>query len=392
MQYERTAVSEVQLRNVGSRFAILGDFVSGAPYGSGHINDTFAVAYNQAGTPVRYVFQRINHGVFRDPVALMDNIARVTQHNQQTLDSASGGVLDRSRRGLTVVPARDGNPYVRDDASYYWRCYLFLENAKTYDQIENTTQAYQVAAAFGRFQQLLSDLGGERLHETIPDFHNTAQRYQTLLDAVERDPLNRAKDVKAEIDFFTQRESDTHLLLDLQQQGLLPERVTHNDCKLNNVMLDDETGAGICVIDLDTVMPGLALYDFGDMVRTATSPALEDEPDVSKVKMQMPMFEALVKGYLHGTGEMLTAEEIEQIPFSGKLITLTIGIRFLTDYLEGDKYFKVHRDGHNLDRCRTQIALVSSIESQHDAMHAVVAALTHVRVTDSDCASTRSPK
>ena len=373
MQYERTLVSEEHLKIVGSRFTILGDFVTGASFGSGHINDSFAVTYHQAGTPVRYVFQRINHGVFIDPVGLMDNIARVTGHNQKALESAGGNVSDRSRRGLTIVPAYDGEPYVRDDAGYYWRCFLFLENAKTYDQIENAAQAYQAAAAFGRFQQLLADLGGPRLHETIPDFHHTSKRFQTLLETVDRDPCNRAIEVKKEIEFFTQREPDTRRLLDLHQQGLLPERVTHNDCKLNNVMLDKETGAGLCVIDLDTVMHGLALYDFGDLVRTATSPALEDEPDVSKVTMQMPMFQSLVQGYLHGTGEMLTAEEIEQIPFSGKLITLEIGIRFLTDFLEGDKYYKVHRDGHNLDRCRTQIALVSSIEKQLDAMHAVVA-------------------
>lgn len=370
MKFERTPVSQEQLKTLVSRFDLHGDFESGTPYGSGHINDTFAVNLNQGGTVVRYIFQRINHGIFTNPVQLMDNIARVCAHNLETCEAL--GLPERSRRVLTVIPGRDGLPYVLDADNYYWRCYIFIEKSKTYDQIKNRTQAYEAAKAFGSFQQLLADLGGGRLHETIPDFHNTRVRYQTLVRAIEADTHNRAASVCEEIDFFTAREADTGRLLSLMDDGILPERVTHNDCKLNNVMIDDATGEGICVIDLDTVMPGLVLYDFGDMVRTATSPALEDEPDTSKVTMQMPMFEALVQGYLAGAGSMLCEAELNELPFAGKLITMETGIRFLTDYLQGDQYFKIHREQHNLDRCRTQIALVESIEAQHEAMSAAV--------------------
>ncbi|WPJ95528.1 aminoglycoside phosphotransferase family protein [Coraliomargarita algicola] len=370
MKYERTPVSLDHLKSVASMFQLYGDFVEGAPYGSGHINDTFAVTLNQGGATMRYIFQRINHGIFTNPVQLMENIARVCQHNLQSCQQT--GAEDCSRRALNIVPARDGKPYVHDDTGYCWRCYIFIEKAKTYDQIESEAQAYQAAKAFGAFQQLLSNLGGERLHETIPNFHNTVARYQNMIRAIEADVCNRAASVRDEINFLTARENDAGRLLKMLEAGQLPERITHNDCKLNNVMIDDETGEGICVIDLDTAMPGLALYDFGDMVRTATSPALEDEPDTSKVIMQMPMFEALAKGYIAGSGSMLCTTELEELSFAGKLITMETGIRFLTDYLEGDQYFKTHREGHNLDRCRTQIALVKSIEEQQEAMNAVV--------------------
>ncbi|MDQ8206690.1 aminoglycoside phosphotransferase family protein [Coraliomargarita sp. SDUM461003] len=370
MKFERTPVSQDQLKSVTQAFALYGDFVSGAPYGSGHINDTFAIHVNQGGSLLRYIFQRINHGIFQNPAELMDNIARVCAHNLAVSERAE--IADSSRRVMSIIPARSGEPYVRDADGYYWRCYVFIEQAKTYDQIESPQQAFEAAKAFGDFQQLLADIGGERLHETIPDFHNTAARYQNLVRAIEADPCNRAASVRDEIAFFTQREKDASRLLRMMEAGQLPERVTHNDCKLNNVMIDDETGAGICVIDLDTTMPGLALYDFGDLVRTATSPALEDEPDTSKVVMQMPMFEALVKGYLQGTGSMLNSHELAELPFAGKLITLETGMRFLADYLEGDQYFKIKREGHNLDRCRTQIALVQSIEQQFEAMNDMV--------------------
>jgi len=370
MKYERTAVSQATIKYVASQFQILGDFIGGEPYGSGHINDTFSVSFCQGGALVRYIFQRINHGIFQDPEGLMDNIQRVTAQSAQVMKGSGEGQI--SRKTLTVISSRDGKPYVVDPTGYYWRSYIFIEKAKTYDRIENEKQAYEAAKAFGQFQGMVADMKGERLNETIPDFHNTKKRYQALMRAIEKDACNRAAGVKAEIEFFTEREADTRRLIELLENGLLPERVAHNDCKLNNVMIDDETGEGVCVIDLDTVMPGLSLYDFGDMVRTATSPALEDEPDVSLVTMQMPMFEALVKGFIRGAGEALCAEELAQMPFSGKLITMETGIRFLTDYLEGDQYFKTHREGHNLDRCRTQIALVRSIEAQLEAMDAVV--------------------
>ncbi len=266
----------------------------------------------------------------------------------------------------------DGRPFVRDADGWYWRCYPFIEGARTYDVIENESQAFEAARAFGDFQRLAASVPGERLRETIPNFHNTRARFERLREMVEADPLGRLEDVWAEWDFVQSRESVVDALLDLQASGAIPERITHNDTKLNNVMIDDTTGTGICVIDLDTVMPGLALYDFGDMVRTSTSPALEDEPDVSKVMMQMPMFRALVRGYLAAGREFLNDAEVGALPISGKVITLETGMRFLTDHLEGDVYFKTKRPDHNLDRCRTQFALVERIEVSEAEMARVV--------------------
>jgi hypothetical protein len=303
--------------------------------------------------------QRINHLIFKNPAALMENIRRVTAH----LGQKSDGQSHPSRRVLTLIPARDGQSFYRDEQGNHWRVYIFIEKARTFDAVETAQQAFQAAKAFGQFQKLLADLPSPRLHDTIPDFHHTPKRFAALEKAIEADVANRALVAKEEIAFALRRPAVTSLLLEAH----LPERVTHNDTKFNNVMLDDATGEGICVIDLDTVMPGLALYDFGDMVRTTTSPAKEDERDLSKVTMQFPMFEALARGYL-SAADFLTPPEKKLLPFSGQLITLEIGLRFLTDFLAGDTYFKVHRDGQNLDRCRTQFKLVESIEEQEAAM------------------------
>jgi hypothetical protein len=267
-----------------------------------------------------------------------------------------------------LIPARDGRPFVCDDENNYWRAYLFIEKARTYDAVESPAQAFEAAKAFGHFQKLLADLPPPGLHHTIPDFHNTPKRFAVLEAAIKADIADRVKLVHPEIKLAMQRKTMTSLLLDAK----LPERVTHNDTKFNNVMLDDLTGEGICVIDLDTVMPGLALYDFGDMVRTTTSPAKEDELDSSKVKMQFTMFESLVKGYLTSAGEFLTKAEKQLLVLSGKLITFEIGIRFLSDFLMGDIYFRIHRPCHNLDRCRTQFKLMESMEQQEEQMNKLV--------------------
>lgn len=350
------------------RFRILGTRRSVAPYGSGHINDTFASIYDQAGTRVRYIHQRINGTVFDRPDQLMENVERVTRHQR----TKYRGSPDASRSHLVLVPTKNDRPYHIDDSGSYWRTYLFVEGAKTYNVVQTEAQAESAAAAFARFQRDLSDLPGSPPHETIRDFHHSPKRLAELERAVAEDPENRAAEAAAEIDFVSRREKDLRLLLELKEAGELPERVTHNDTKLNNVMLDLETGRGVCVIDLDTVMPGIVHYDFGDLVRSSTSPAAEDEPDVSKVTMRLPMFEALVRGYLREAGAFLTDTEVRYLPFAGRLMTLTIGVRFLTDFLRGDVYFKTDRTSHNLDRCRTQFALVSSMESQADAMEDVV--------------------
>lgn len=359
------------IQSIGRHFRIHGDFLEAAPYGSGHINDTYAAVYSQAGTRVRYIVQRVNTHVFKEPEKLMDNIRRVTEH--------LGGAYARDPRGsqrtLTLLLTRDGASCHRDDAGNVWRVYLFIEGACTCDVVESTAQAFQVACAFGLFQKQLVDLPGPRLHETICDFHYTPARFAALEKAIAADSHNRARLAKAEIEWVLRHRELAGVLAGLLERGMIPERITHNDTKLNNVMLDAATGEGLCVIDLDTVMPGLALYDFGDMVRTSTSPAEEDERDLSKVTMQMPMFEALVRGYLSTAGEFLTPVERDHLVLSGKLITFEIGIRFLADFLAGDTYFKVHRAGHNLDRCRTQFALVESIETQEDQLQRLVSGL-----------------
>lgn len=352
-----------KLRDIGANFVLHGEYISSEPYGSGHINDTFAVTFDQGGTPVRYIFQRINHTIFKDPAALMDNIVRVTDH-QRTKCGAS----EPSRRAMTVIHANDGLPYICDVEGNYWRVYIMIEKARTYDVLESKDQAFQAAKAFGEFQKQLVDIPGGRLNETIPDFHNTPKRFENFVKALDADSENRAKHAEKEIEFFLSKKEMASKLLELSAEGLIPERITHNDTKLNNVMIDDVTGEGLCVIDLDTVMPGLALYDFGDMVRTGTSPAEEDERDPSKVTMRMEMFEALAGGYLSSASDFLTETEIEYLPFSGKLITYEIGLRFITDFLQGDVYFKTHRENHNLDRCRTQMKLVQSIEEQEETM------------------------
>ena len=361
-----TSQTSYPLPAVLDRFEIAGDFVSACPYGSGHINDTFAATFNQGGTPVRYILQRINHQIFKNPPALMDNIVRVTDHIRARL--LETGAPDVSRRVLTLIPTRDGKRFLADDAGLFWRVYVFIERARTYDVIENTGQALEAARAFGRFQRALADLSGPRLHETIPGFHHTPTRFAALRAAVEQDTMNRAASVKAEIAFAFARESMANELVGRQAAGALRECVTHNDTKLNNVMLDDVSREGICVIDLDTVMPGLPLYDFGDMVRTATITAAEDERDLSRVGMAMPMFEALARGYLEAVGDWMSADEAALLPLAGKLLTYECGIRFLTDYLQGDRYFRIHRPDHNLDRCRTQFKLIACIEAQEDEM------------------------
>ena len=352
---------------IARQFQIHGEFRSAEPYGSGHINDTYCAHFDQAGVPVRYILQRINHNIFKNPVALMENVQRVTSH----LAAKVVGQPDSTRRVLTLISTREGRAWYVDADGNHWRVYLFIEKARTYDAVESAEQAFKAAKAFGQFQGMLADIPAPRLHDTIPDFHHTPKRFSTLENAIAADSANRAKLCQAEIDFALAHKPITSVLLDAN----LPERVTHNDTKFNNVMLDEATGEGICVIDLDTVMPGLALYDFGDMVRTTTSPAKEDELDLSKVQMQFPMFEALARGYMSSAGGFLTKGEKQQLAFSGKLITFEIGIRFLTDFLSGDVYFKVHHEGHNLDRCRTQFKLVESIEQQEAQMNKLVESL-----------------
>ena len=362
----RKSLLRNELRELAGQFQIPGEFLDGVPYGSGHINDTYAITFRQEGKKTRYILQRINHNIFKDPPAVMENIIRVTQHIRDKIQAQDAdNVL---RRVLTVIPTSKGESYHIDDSGDYWRAYIFIENATTYDTLQSPEQAYEAAKTFGEFQKTLIDLPSPPLKETILNFHSGPVRYQAFQRALEANSYNRAANAEKEISFLQSHSWIFDVIPEKVARGEMPVRTTHNDTKINNVMLDDETGEGVCVIDLDTVMPGSVLYDFGDLVRTVTSPTHEDELDLSKVKMHMHMFEKLARGYLAGAGDFLSESERSHLAFAGKLITLIIGTRFLTDYLEGDVYFKYRRDGHNLDRCRTQFKLVQSIIEQEEEM------------------------
>jgi Ser/Thr protein kinase RdoA (MazF antagonist) len=360
------AYAEKELQHISKQFQIYGEILHAETLKIGHINETYSATYDQGGTRVRYIHQKVNKNVFKHPPELMRNLMRVTTHIRHKLEAQAAE--DITRRSLIVIPTRDGQSHYRNSDGEFWRTFVFVEGTQTFEAVQSPAQAFEAGRAFGEFQLHLVDLPGERLTETIPDFHHTRKRFASFVEAVTKDHFNRAKDAKAEVAFALKHEEMVDVMLEAMDKGRVPERITHNDTKFNNVMLDTQTGRAMCVVDLDTVMPGCALYDFGDMVRTTTSPTLEDEPDLSKVKVQMPMFKKLAEGYLSAAGQFLTKSERALIPFSGKLITFEIGLRFLTDFLSGDTYFRIHRPDHNLDRCRTQFKLVGSIERQEEAM------------------------
>jgi len=349
------------------RFQIAGEFIQAELFGSGHINDSYCALFRQNGSDRRYLLQRINIHVFKNPVALMQNMERVTSHIAGLIEHEP----DHERRNLSLIKSDDGSSLHFDASGGCWRMMHFIERSQVLESLESPQQAFQIAAAFGRFQQQLASLPAPRLNDTIPDFHNTPKRFAALEAAIESDVLNRVQFAKEAIEYALTRKAVATVLLDAG----LPERITHNDTKSSNVLLDEVTGEGLCVIDLDTVMPGLALYDFGDMVRSMCSPAAEDERDLSRVDLQVPIFEALARGYLSTAGELLNGREKQFLTASGKLITFENGLRFLSDYLNGDTYYKVHREGQNLDRCRAQFKLVESIENQEEELNRLVESL-----------------
>lgn len=338
-------------------------------YGSGHINDTFRLTYETEKGVRRYILQRMNHEIFEKPVELMENIQNVTAWIREKV-ALSG--RDPERETLTVVPARDGKAYFVDSEGEYWRVYLFVEGTTSYDQVEKPDDFYESAVSFGHFQGLLADYPARTLHETIPDFHNTVKRFENFKKAVEKDACGRAREVSKEIQFVMEREDFTHTLCDLEASGEIPTRVTHNDTKLNNILIDNETGKGICVIDLDTVMPGLAVNDFGDSIRFGASTGAEDEPDLSKIWCDLTLYELYTRGFIEGCGGALTDAELDNLPTGAIMMTLECGMRFLTDYLEGDHYFKISREKQNLDRARTQFKLVKDMEEKLPEMKAIV--------------------
>lgn len=353
-----------------NHFLFEGRLISEGPYGSGHINDTFLLTFAIAEMgQIKVILQKMNTDVFTDPVSLMENIVGVTSHLRKKIIEAGG---DPERETLNVIPTKDGKSYYEDSEGGFWRAYKFITDSTSYDRVEKPEDFYQSAVAFGNFQRLLADYPAQTLHETIKGFHDTKARFAVFKKAVEEDRIGRAASVEKEIQFVLDREDIANYFSDLQAKGEIPLRVTHNDTKLNNIMIDNKSGKGICVIDLDTVMPGLAVHDFGDSIRFGASTAAEDEKNLDKVSCSMELFELYTKGYIEGCGGKLTPEEVALMPMGAKTMTFECGMRFLTDYLQGDTYFKIHRENHNLDRCRTQFKLVSDMEAKWDTMKAIV--------------------
>lgn len=339
-------------------------------YGSGHINDTFLVEFKQEDNSKKYyILQRMNDQIFGNTEALMENLVNVTSFLRKKI-LLQGGNPDRET--LNVILTKNQDRYYRDSENFCWRVLNFIEDAVSYDRVTDEAVFYESAVAFGNFQYLLSDYPAETLHEIIPDFHNTEKRFKALKEAAEKDVCGRKKEVEDELNFAYQREEIAPVLYDLMRSKEIPVRVTHNDTKLNNVMMDKETGKGICVVDLDTVMPGSAVLDFGDAIRFGANKADEDEQDLSKVSCDLDLFRIYTKGYLEGCKGSLTENEIKLLPLGAKLITYENGMRFLTDYLQGDVYYKTHREKQNLDRCRTQFKLVQDMEEKWDQMEDIV--------------------
>ncbi len=355
--------TESLIREIGVQFQLEGDIASSEAHGNGNVNDTFLLFCKNGDDLNRYTLQRINHEVFKNPEGLMDNFSRVTKHLQGKMADEKSG-----RQCLCVIPAKDGRSFHRESNGNYWRVTKFVDGGRSFEVPENTKQAYEAAKAFGEFQSKLTDLPGEPLIDTIPDFHNTRMRFESFRSSVDRDQANRGAEVTDLVEFAFGRED----LSDQIKGENFPVRVVHNDTKLNNVLLHKTSGEGMCVVDLDTVMPGCALHDFGDLVRTAACSALEDEIDLEKVRFQPEVFGAIVEGYLESAGDMLEPSEIEHLALAPQVITYELGLRFLADYLDGDLYFKVKRPGHNLHRARAQFKLLSSMEEHFAEMKEIV--------------------
>ncbi len=358
---------------VAAAFAIPGRWIASEPLRTGWINETWIAHFDVAGRPRRYVQQRINAHVFREPLRVMENVARVTAHVLGALERA--GTPERDRRALRLVPARDGTPCWMDAAGEIWRTWHYVEGASSRDVVTTPAEAAAAAEAFGRFQSQVSDLPGPRLHETIPHFQDARARFEQLREAARGDAAGRLADCRPELAFAEAREAIVDRLNQLAAAGRIPERVTHGDTKINNVLFDDATGDALCVIDLDTVMPGFAVYDFGDLARTAATRAAEDERDLSRVQVETDLFEALVAGWLRGAGDRLQPAERAELVFAARLLPLVIGMRFLADHLAGDRYFRCDRPAHNLDRARAQFALAADFERRRGELDERVGAL-----------------
>jgi Ser/Thr protein kinase RdoA (MazF antagonist) len=362
---------EDRLRGVAAAFATEGRYQGGEPYGSGHIHQTFAARYATPGGSLRLLHQRLNTEVFRDPEALMENLVRVTGHLREKLRER--GVEQPERRCLELVASRDGRPFHVDAAGDVWRTFRFVEDARGLDAVESPDQACEAARAFGAFAAMLADLPPPPLHATIPHFHDLGRRLEAFETAIRDDACGRATAVRTEIEALHRRIADLERELAALDVASLPRRVLHHDCKLNNLLFDRESGEALCVIDLDTVMEGNLLSDFGELVRTASCRAAEDERDLARVEFDLALFEALASGYVSGLGTLLTDHERRALPLAGSLFSLMNAVRFLTDHLSGDVYFRIGREGHNLDRARAQLRLAERMLEHTDQAREIVA-------------------
>ena len=364
------SAAENCLHEVLEAFDFGNPVVGAMRFGYGHINDTFCVHTQPEDDPCNsFILQRMSASAFKHPDQLMSNIIGVTEYLGKKITEAGG---DRSREAMEVIRPKNGEPYYTDSEGGAWRVFPFVKDIYCYQTVESPELFAASGRTFGKFQRMLDGYPAETLFETIPNFHNTEDRLAKLKEAIEKDIMGRAKDCQAEIEFAMARQADCSVALQALREGRLPLRVTHNDTKLNNVLIDKKTGEGMCVIDLDTTMPGLSINDFGDSIRFGANHCAEDEKDLSKMYIDLDLFRIYAEAYLEGAGGALTDTEIEYMPWGAKLMTLECGMRFLTDYLAGDTYFRIHREGQNLDRCRTQFKLVSSMEENWDEMCAIV--------------------
>ncbi len=354
-----------KIQNIASNFDFKGDFKGKKPYGSGHINDTFRLDYTEGD----YILQRINTNIFTKPHELMDNVVKVTNFLKEKI-KAQGG--DPTRETLSVILTKNNENLYIDEEGNAWRAYDFVPNTISYDLIENAEDFKASGVAFGNFQKLLEDFPIETLNFTIENFHHTPSRFETFLEAVEQDVAGRKDGIAEEIQMILDEKDFVRTLWDHHEKGELPLKVTHNDTKLNNVLFDKETNEAICIVDLDTVMPGFSLDDFGDSIRFGASTALEDEKDLDKVTFDIDLFEVYVQGFLEGADGSLSDLEISLFPVGAKMLTLETAIRFLTDYLQGDVYFKTAYEDHNLVRAKTQLKLVSDMNAKWDKMNEIV--------------------
>ena len=356
----------VSIENVVAAFDVEGKVSEYIPFGNGHINDTRLVTMDNG---VQYVLQRINKNVFKRPDLLMENYVGVTKFIRKKIEEMGGDPL---REVLNAIPTKEGKPFTIDEEGQYWRLLVYVTDSIGYDKVEKPEQFYDSAVSFGDFQYMLRDYPAHTLHETIVNFHNTPDRYRQLMEAIENNAAGRLAEVGAEVEFAKARREFASTLENAHSEGRLPLRVTHNDTKLNNILFDINTGKTLCVVDLDTIMPGYSVNDFGDSIRFGATTALEDETDLSKVNFDISLYELYVKGFIEGAKGGLTEGELEMLPIGAIMMTFECGMRFLADYLNGDTYFRIHRPSHNLDRCRNQFKLVADMEAQLDQMKAIV--------------------